>query len=105
MIVSMIARLADEILPHLSDIGRGVVAGEPSPGPDSPVPLNTDGIVEFMPTKVPQILLAVLGVILTGRAGKGEMSKVPTAARLPSWDSHSSPVPAPSSSSGKASSS
>lgn len=82
MNVSMLAQWAHEILPHLRETGNALVAVEPSPGPDSPVPINTDGIVEFIATKVTPILLAVLGVIFISRAGKGEMSKVLTSSAI-----------------------
>jgi hypothetical protein len=78
MIVSMLASLANEIVPH----AHGFLALEPSPAPDSPVPINTDGIVQFIATKVTPILLAVLGVIFISRAGKGEMSKVLTSSAI-----------------------
>ena len=44
--------------------------------------INTDGVVEFIATKIAPILLAVLGVIFISRAGKGEMSKVLTSSAI-----------------------
>jgi len=83
MIVSALAQLAGEtLLPHARELVHTVVAAEPSPAPDSPVPINTDGIVQFIATKVTPILLAVLGVIFISRAGKGEMSKVLTSSAI-----------------------
>ena len=83
MIVSAPAQLAGEtLLPHARELVHTVVAAEPSPAPDSPVPINTDGIVQFIATKVTPILLAVLGVIFISRAGKGEMSKVLTSSAI-----------------------
>ena len=83
MIVSALAQLAGEtLLPHARELVHTVVAAEPSPAPDSPVPINTDGIVQFIATKVTPILLAVLGVIFISRAGKGEMSRVLTSSAI-----------------------
>jgi hypothetical protein len=82
MIVTTLAQFAGEtLLPHVRELALGVLAGEPSPDP-SPVPINTDGIVQFIATKVTPILLAVLGVIFISRAGKGEMSKVLTSSAI-----------------------
>ncbi len=51
--------------------------------PDSPpTEINTDGIVSFFATKITPILLAVLGLIFIGRAGKGEVSKVLTSSAI-----------------------
>jgi len=83
MIVSTLAQLAGEtLLPQARELAHTVLAVEPSPAPDSPVPINTDGIVQFIATKVTPILLAVLGVIFISRAGKGEMSKVLTSSAI-----------------------
>jgi hypothetical protein len=82
MIVSTLVQLAGEsFLTHVRDIAHGVLAAEPTTEP-SPVPINTDGIVQFIATKVAPILLAVLGVIFISRAGKGEMSKVLTSSAI-----------------------
>jgi hypothetical protein len=78
MIVNTLVQLAgDSLLAH----AHGALAAEPTPDP-SPVPINTDGIVQFIATKVAPILLAVLGVIFISRAGKGEMSKVLTSSAI-----------------------
>ena len=83
MIVSTLAQLAGEtLLPQARDLAHTVLSVEPSLAPDSPVPINTDGIVQFIATKVTPILLAVLGVIFISRAGKGEMSKVLTSSAI-----------------------
>jgi hypothetical protein len=58
------------------------VAAAPSPSPAPETPINTNGIVEFIATKIAPILLAVLGVIFISRAGKGEMSKVLTSSAI-----------------------
>jgi hypothetical protein len=58
------------------------LAQEPSAPAPAPNLINTDGIVNFITTKVVPILLAVLGVIFISRAGKGEMSKVLTSSAI-----------------------
>ena len=49
---------------------------------DTPKDINTQGIVAFFASKIAPILLAVLGVIFIGRAGKGEISKVLTSSAI-----------------------
>lgn len=48
----------------------------------APKEINTEGIVSFFASKIAPILLAVLGVIFIGRAGKGEISKVLTSSAI-----------------------
>ncbi len=48
----------------------------------APKDINTQGIVSFFASKIAPILLAVLGVIFIGRAGKGEISKVLTSSAI-----------------------
>jgi len=48
----------------------------------TPKDVNTQGIVSFFASKIAPILLAVLGVIFIGRAGKGEISKVLTSSAI-----------------------
>jgi hypothetical protein len=69
----------DVVLPAVSDPTPllGVESEQPAPNL-----INTDGIVNFIATKVTPILLAVLGVIFISRAGKGEMSKVLTSSAI-----------------------
>jgi hypothetical protein len=50
--------------------------------PAAPKDVNTQGIVSFFASKIAPILLAVLGVIFIGRAGKGEISKVLTSSAI-----------------------
>ena len=57
-------------------------AVEPTPGPVDAPTINTNGVVEFLATKIAPILLGVLGVIFISRAGKGEMSKVLTSSAI-----------------------
>ena len=50
---------------------------------DPPAPvLNTNGIVDFIATKIAPILLAILGVVFISRAGRGEMSKMLTSSAI-----------------------
>ena len=49
---------------------------------DQPKDINTEGIVSFFASKIAPILLAVLGVIFIGRAGKGEISRVLTSSAI-----------------------
>lgn len=58
-------------------------AGALAPGdPAPPKDINTQGIVAFFASKIAPILLAVLGVIFIGRAGKGEISRVLTSSAI-----------------------
>ncbi|HEY2794422.1 MAG TPA: hypothetical protein VGJ28_18820 [Micromonosporaceae bacterium] len=54
---------------------------DPTPTP-APKSIDTNGIVSFFATKIAPILLAVLGVIFLGRAGKGELSRVLTSSAI-----------------------
>ena len=83
MIISTLAHLAgDSVLHGVHDVAQVLLAAEPSPEPPSGANINTDGIVQFIATKIAPILLAVLGVIFISRAGKGEMSKVLTSSAI-----------------------
>jgi len=73
-----IATLAQATYEH---VAHGLAAVAPTPPPE-PKTINTDGVVEFIATKVAPILLAVLGVIFISRAGKGEMSRVLTSSAI-----------------------
>jgi hypothetical protein len=53
-----------------------------APAANEPSEINTQGIVSFFASKIAPILLAVLGVIFIGRAGKGEISKVLTSSMI-----------------------
>jgi len=48
----------------------------------APKQINTQGVVTFFASKIAPILLAVLGVIFIGRAGRGEISKVLTSSAI-----------------------
>jgi hypothetical protein len=84
MIITTLAHLAGEsVTGAMRDIAHGVLAVEAAPTPDPNSPsINTDGIVNFIATKIAPILLAILGVIFISRAGKGEMSKVLTSSAI-----------------------
>jgi len=66
---------------HTSFVHAQVAAPTPAPSP-APSTINTEGIVSFFASKIAPILLAVLGVIFIGRAGKGEISKVLTSSAI-----------------------
>jgi hypothetical protein len=81
MIIATLVRLAGEPALHaMRDAAHDLIAAEPTPSPKSTI--NTDGVVEFIATKIAPILLAVLGVIFISRAGKGEMSRVLTSSAI-----------------------
>jgi len=44
--------------------------------------INTEAVVTFFASKIAPILLAILGVIFIGRAGRGEISKVLTSSAI-----------------------
>jgi hypothetical protein len=80
MITMILAELAGEPLAHLAGgLGDAILA---APGADPDAGINTDGVVDFIATKIAPILLAALGVIFISRAGKGEMSKVLTSSAI-----------------------
>lgn len=82
MIITALAHLAGEPAFHaVRDAAHAALAVEPTPGPTSPN-INTDGIVEFIATKIAPILIAALGVVFIARSGKGEMSKVLTSSAI-----------------------
>lgn len=55
------------------------LAPSPAPGGNG---VNTDKVLGFFVKNIVPILLATLGVIFIGRAGKGEMSKVMTSSAI-----------------------
>lgn len=80
MVITALARLAHE----LNHIFTNVVApAHAALAAEEPPPeINTNGIIDFLATKIAPILLGVLGVIFISRAGKGEMSKVLTSSAI-----------------------
>jgi hypothetical protein len=76
MILATVAQTVHGAAAHIAKIA-------PTPSPTStPTGINTQGIVSFFASKIAPILLAVLGVIFIGRAGRGEMSKVLTSSAI-----------------------
>ena len=81
MIIASLAQMAADATHHAATVAaQAVLAAEPTPAPRSTI--DTDGVVQFIATKIAPILLAVLGVIFISRAGKGEMSKVLTSSAI-----------------------
>lgn len=74
------------IISTIQDLHTALVHAQvaaPTPAPtQAPSDINTQGIVSFFASKIAPILLAVLGVIFIGRAGKGEISKVLTSSAI-----------------------
>jgi len=60
-----------------SALQHGLLAAPAAPGG-----INTQGVVTFFASKIAPILLAILGVIFIGRAGRGEISKVLTSSAI-----------------------
>jgi hypothetical protein len=80
MIATTLAQLGEPLVSAVRDVAHAVLAAEPAPEPSGTI--NTDGVVQFIATKIAPILLAVLGVIFISRAGKGEMSRVLTSSAI-----------------------
>ena len=74
----ILAELSQIVAAHAGH-AIAVIAGSTA---DEPKTINTDGILSFLATKIAPILLAVLGVIFIGRAGKGEVSRVLTSSAI-----------------------
>ncbi len=55
-----------------------------APTPESPPPsgINTDGIVNFFGMKIAPILVALIGVVILGRANRGQVSQTLTSAGI-----------------------
>jgi hypothetical protein len=75
MILAAVAQTVHGFVAHVAKIA-------PTDAPSAPKDINTQGIVSFFATKIVPILLAILGVIFIGRAGKGEMSRVLTSSAI-----------------------
>lgn len=76
------------MLTHLLHTAQDLVLAAP-PTPSTPPPanpvsdgVNTQGIVTFFATQIAPVLLAVLGVVFIGRAGRGQVSKVITSGGI-----------------------
>jgi len=74
----ILAELSQAVAAHAGHT-LAVLAGAAA---DEPKTINTDAILSFLATKIAPILLAVLGVIFIGRAGKGEVSRVLTSSAI-----------------------
>ena len=74
----LVAQLSQAAATHAVQLLHSVAAGTA----DQPKTINTDGILSFLATKIAPILLAVLGIIFIGRAGKGEVSRVLTSSAI-----------------------
>jgi hypothetical protein len=74
----LVAQLGQTVAAHTVQLLHSVAAGTA----DQPKTINTDGILTFLATKIAPILLAVLGIIFIGRAGKGEVSRVLTSSAI-----------------------
>jgi len=74
----ILAELSQIVAAHAGH-AIAVIAGAAA---DEPKTVNTDKILTFLTSKIAPILLAVLGVIFIGRAGKGEVSKVLTSSAI-----------------------
>jgi hypothetical protein len=81
MIATELVDMAWASATHALQTLAAVPLAAPAPAP-APKGINTDGIVIFFASKVAPILLAVLGVIFIGRAGRGEISKVLTSSAI-----------------------
>ena len=69
--------IANELATHaLSALQQAVLAAPEPKG------IDTQRVVTFFASNIAPILLAVLGVIFIGRAGKGEISKVLTSSAI-----------------------
>jgi type IV secretory pathway VirB2 component (pilin) len=81
MILIEMTQAAHDFAVHAGHVVRTELLA-PSSGPTAPKDVNTQGIVKFFASKIAPILLAVLGVIFIGRAGKGEISRVLTSSAI-----------------------
>lgn len=55
-----------------------VLLADPAP----PTIVNTDAAIVFLASKIAPIVLAVLGIVILGRATKGDVSKVLTSSAI-----------------------
>jgi hypothetical protein len=65
-----------QLIHQTADILAGTAA------PDPGTTLNTTGIVSFIVSKIVPILLAVVGVIILSRSGKGQWSQALTTGGI-----------------------
>ncbi len=74
--VSQLTMLAEHMMTG-SMLTQGMLAAE-----DSGTTLNSSGIVTFIVTKIVPILLAVVGVIILSRSGRGRWSEALTTGGI-----------------------
>jgi len=79
MIVTTMTQIVHDVVAQGAHVVKFAPTTSPSPAPAG---INTNGIVSFFASKIAPILLAVLGVIFLGRAGRGEMSRVLTSSAI-----------------------
>lgn len=68
MLIEMLAYAADGVTVRTA---VDLLAGEPADGGG----LNTTGVVTFVATKIVPIVLAVIGLFITGKSAKGNWSE------------------------------
>lgn len=78
MLIAHLTQAATEFLALPTDPTTAPTGG-PGTGTGG---VNTTGMVKFLGTQIAPVLLAVLGVIFIGRAGRGEVSKVLTSSTV-----------------------
>lgn len=69
------------MLTHVIQVTAGIPDGILAAA-DPGTTLNTDGIVGFIVSKIVPILLAVVGVIILSRSGKGQWSQALTTGGI-----------------------
>lgn len=82
MIFIALAHAVAQHTAHAAEALALVPAFGPTPAPEPGGGINTENVVSFLASKIAPILLAVLGVIFIGRAGRGEISKVLTSSAI-----------------------
>jgi len=78
----ILIELGRAVSTHAADLLAATPGKRVLAAPGQPTDINTQGLVTFFATKIAPILLAVLGIIFIGRAGKGEISKVLTSSAI-----------------------
>lgn len=70
---------------ELVHAGLSALPGLPAPSGEilaAPTQINTQGVINFILSKIAPIMLAILGVIFIARANKGEVSRVLTSSAI-----------------------
>ncbi len=76
-LASQLTMLAQNAMPQSVLAAQGMLAAE-----NSGTTLNSSGIVTFIVTKIVPILLAVVGVIILSRSGRGRWSEALTTGGI-----------------------